>query len=281
MSFYVHLKKQGLAKSTIHRLVVWSLGFESWCTSYGKLAKELKTKDLLYYLETEKGSLSSQSLQLLLKRIAHYYDYLGLENPLSSFKLKGGFTRKSYVYLSSLSLRQIYQSYIQNPRLTKESKVLVGFLVFQGLATKELRHLKVGQLDLSKAILELKDSHLAGRILGLEAIQLLLLLDYIKAKKGNDALFNYKNASHLQNKHIHLVYQINKEMRKHNLGFSIENLGQLRASRIRCWISDYGILEAQYLAGHYRLSSTQAYDIEDVETLRQAFEKSHPLFKKD
>ncbi|WP_052600288.1 site-specific integrase [Aureispira sp. CCB-QB1] len=295
MSFKNYLINLKLSSSTINRY----LSFEKELLTYflsderselgavvpvaqKKRAKKLKAlnyNDLLSYFNTKKSNnLKRSTLVHLLNRIQHYYDYLGVENPLKDFRLKGSEKPSSMVFLSPAQLKQIAVCYHQNKRLSLWSKVGISLLIYQGLSTHELPLLRVEHLNLEQGEIRIPKSVLNSRILPLEAAQILNLMQLIGDKKNNDLLLDYQSSSHGQNRHLHWKDQIKRELKKHTIRLPFTNLQQLRASRIAHWIKELGILHAQYLAGHQHLSSTQNYQSQDHEQLRASFEQIHPLF---
>ena len=70
-----------------------------------------------------------------------------------------------------------------------------------------------------------------------------------------------------------------KELAKQKEKIAYRNFAQIRASRIALWIKQKGILEAQYLAGHHSLASTQKYQVQDLQQLRSALQSIHPDFQ--
>lgn len=56
----------------------------------------------------------------------------------------------------------------------------------------------------------------------------------------------------------------------------VKTLRQRRASEITHWIKTQNLREAQYRAGHRYVSSTEAYQINDLEGLAEDVERFHP-----
>lgn len=270
--FKKHLTSIGYSDGSIKKWLYWLKNWELWCVGVGKKLAELRNKDLLDYLES-KSNLSAVSLEMELRNLRYYYSYKGLECPLADFKIAVKNGLASYDYLSENDLRLLYQKSLSYGRMSVESQVLVGVLVYQGLSTKELPSLSVSSVNVGDALLEL-----SSRSIPLVALQLPLLLAYISDKSKEERLFNYRDKKHLQNKHTGLKVQLQRALSGVDLRF--KNLYQLRASRIALWIQKEGILQAQYYAGHAHLRSTQAYDRTGLAQLRQAFEGHHPMFKK-
>jgi len=55
------------------------------------------------------------------------------------------------------------------------------------------------------------------------------------------------------------------------------NAKQIRASVITKWLKQYNLREAQYLAGHRYISTTESYLQNDVEGLIEEINQFHPL----
>ncbi len=279
MSFEKYLKEQGYKATTVQRYLAWLKGFKLYFSIENKQLNKLTYNDLLGYLnDKEQGNLKRSTLVLLLGRIKKYYQYLKLENPLTDFKLKGYESSHKALTLTKDQLEQIIQVYRQNKRLNLGSKVALSLLIYQGLSTHELSLLSIHHLDLQRAELNIPSNRLLERTIALEACQILDLLNFTQGKEPANLLFHYRNTSQVQNRHYHWKNQIKVELKKQGLPIPFNNLQQFRNSRIAHWINEEGILKAQYLAGHHRLSSTQQHQSEDHQALRAAFEQVHPLF---
>ena len=57
----------------------------------------------------------------------------------------------------------------------------------------------------------------------------------------------------------------------------VKNAKQLRASVISKWLKQYNLRQVQYLAGHRYISSTEAYQQNEMEGLTEEVNKFHPL----
>lgn len=277
-SFEKYLKGLKYSPKTIARYLAWEKEF-STCFSKENNHKLLNYNDLLsYFIEKESRGLTRSTLVHLLARIKCYYGYLGVENPLEDFKLKGYTTKKRSNYLSTQNLSSIAVSYHKNTRLSNWSKIALGLLVYQGVSTHELPNIRIGDLNLERGELSIKSSSLAARILKLEANQILSLLTFTNGKSLKNKLLPNLCCKDIENRYSHLKEQIKRELRREKQAIPFDNLQQLRRSRIHHWINEQGILAAQYLAGHKSLISTQSYQKEEGEELRAIFKALHPLF---
>ena len=279
MSFKNYLQNLEFSPSTISRYLSFEREFSLYFSNANKKLKDLTYNDLLSYVNAKQQSKPKRStLVLLLGRIQQYYNYLGVENPIQDFRLKGYEQPTKPPILTANQLKQIAVVYHQNKRLGLVSKVALSLLIYQGLSTHELPLLCVEHLDLQQGEITIPSSRLESRTIALEASQILDLMQLTEGKDLEVSLLDYQGSKHLQNRHSHWKAQIKRELKKHNLAISFINLQQFRNSRIAHWIKDLGILHAQYLAGHHRLGATQAYQAEDHEALRATFTQLHPFF---
>lgn len=279
MSFEMYLQHLEFSPSTIKRYLSFEKEFISYFSIENKSTKGLDYNDLLSYVNAKQESKPKRStMVLLLGRIQQYYNYLGLENPIQDFRLKGYEQPNKPPILTANQLKQIAVVYHQNKRLGLVSKVALSLLIYQGLSTHELPLLCVEHLDLQQGEITIPSSRLETRTIALEASQIFDLMQLTEEKDLQASLLEYQGSKHLQNRHSHWKAQVKRELQKNRLPISFINLGQFRNSRIAHWIKDLGILHAQYLAGHHRLGATQAYQAEDHEALRATFTQLHPFF---
>jgi site-specific recombinase XerD len=66
-----------------------------------------------------------------------------------------------------------------------------------------------------------------------------------------------------------------KAIRKTNP--EIQNPKQIRASAITNWLKNYNLRQVQYMAGHKYVSSTERYQLNNLDNLQSKLEKYHPL----
>ena len=90
--------------------------------------------------------------------------------------------------------------------------------------------------------------------------------------KSSEALFvSVGSGSALNNTLNKLLQQITK------LEPKVKTLQQLRASVITAWLKTHNLREAQHMAGHRYVSSTEAYLINDLEGLAEDVARFHPI----
>jgi len=95
-------------------------------------------------------------------------------------------------------------------------------------------------------------------------------------KVTNQLIVSTGTANKISNLMQKLMPQIKAQSRKLS-GPSIQNVKQIRASVITHWIKTHNLREVQYKAGHRYLSSTEAYLVNDIESLQEDITKYHPI----
>jgi integrase/recombinase XerD len=123
----------------------------------------------------------------------------------------------------------------------------------------------------------------------LEAHQVMDLYDYVLKTRNeiqemrpkrkdqqpvkSDRLFINEGGSH---EHFsNMITQLMIKVRKINP--SVKNAKQLRASVIVKWLKQHNLRQVQYLAGHRYISSTENYQHNDMEELKEEVQQFHPL----
>lgn len=71
------------------------------------------------------------------------------------------------------------------------------------------------------------------------------------------------------------LYHFNQALRKLNPKY--KNAAQLRQSVITEWLKEKDLRTVQYMAGHRYVSSTERYQTTNLEDLKEALNKHHPL----
>jgi site-specific recombinase XerD len=265
---------------------------------YGTTKETIDYKILLKYIESlKKSNIKIRSLQGYIGSLKVYFDYLQEENyradnPIANTNIKG--TPKTVLgnLLTQDELEDLYYSYETNPisfplrgnaqramGTRKRNKVIIGLLVYQGLQTKEIPHLKEEHLELYKGKITIPStSKTNSRILEIKPWQLIDMIEYMKeirpqlVPKEEDNLFttNYQN-SNLNN----VIRNINKELKQYNREY--QNAIQIRNSAIVNWLKQYNLRKVQYLAGHKYISSTERYKQDDLESLHEMINSFHPI----
>ncbi len=267
---------------------------ESWkrlCSIYQKL-ENLDSQQLLKIIEIQKKQYEIQTLNNQLKTLEQYFDYLikikkREDHPIKGFRIKTKPKALIISYLTQEELENIYENQTTKGHYGKQfdtykerDKAMIGLMVYQALGTGSLTQLKTEDLDLENGKIKVPpttDFKLNERILNLEPNQIMFLHSYltetrpkllqlIKTEQNTDKLFPTAKKTRFNR----LIQSIKK---RNNL----KDFNQIRYSRINLWLKQYNIREVQYKAGYKSLASIEKFNQSDLETLKQAIDKYHPM----
>ncbi len=180
--------------------------------------------------------------------------------------------------------------------IEKRNKIILGLLIYQGLTTEELHQLEPDHLRLKQGKITVPGNRRRNsRILDLKPFQILELHEYINetrlailseittpkpARKPNklnktrlkdQLLVSINGSENIKNSLLHLFKAIRKTFP------DIQNPKQIRASVIIAWLKTYNLRQVQYFAGHKYISSTERYQLNNLDSLKSKLEKCHPL----
>jgi len=174
---------------------------------------------------------------------------------------------------------------------------MLGLLVYQGLTREELETLRPEHLKLREGKISIPETNKnSGRTLELKPFQILDLQEYVlvirpkilaerrsaerpgrkprefRAVEAIEQLFTSLNGSeNIKSSLLHLGYALKKINPKYR------NATQIRQSVITEWLKEKGLRQVQYMAGHRYVSSMERYLTTNLEDLREALNKHHPL----
>jgi integrase/recombinase XerC len=271
----------------ISQIKIW----EQHLTNHQRL-EMIDFNDLLKIIEILSKKYKTSTLNNLIHTLSHYFYYLNetqkrADNPIENFKIKSNKPILLQGFLTQSELQMIYENYPEeqtskNSLYLKRNKILLGFMIFQGLSTGDLEVLKVTDIDLKKAQVSIPKTTIRKgnfRILPLEAQQIMALDTYLntirkkiivhlKADENCKLLFPKREKSRMKD----IVKTIKPDIKKY---FIISSLHQFRISRIALWLKQYNAREVQYKSGYKYLSSLEKYHLNELESLKEAVNKYH------
>ncbi|PHR44299.1 MAG: hypothetical protein COA32_14900 [Fluviicola sp.] len=287
--FRDYLTKKGLQPTTAKRYTSYleTLYFPYFEKTQTPIEK-VKYTDLLAYVNyLQEKDFSVNYINHILSAVRHYYNYLKTtgkvtKNPAAELFIKGSVRRIPHDLFSTEKLEEIYTGFNQKGIVGKRNKILLGLIIYQGLNTTELSLLEPLHLRLREGKIDVPGTNQKNRrTLKLEAHQMIDLQEYVTStrdlilaitEKETARLFTSMGSSYnLAN----TLYKITKTLKKQHTDF--KNLQQIRQSRIALWTKQYDIRQAQYLAGHKYVSSTERYEKTNLEDLQKELNKHHPL----
>lgn len=301
--FTEYLTIKGYSSKTISSTVSTVKRFLIWLGSEGIEPEQASYNDIMAYVSYCKNNNNKQrSIQHKLILINHYYKHLVVdgvleENPASNIEIKGIKRRILHDTLTSEELEQIYRSYKTENEIKEKknmppqtianmakrrNKMILGLLVYQGLRTEEAGKLELQDLKLREGKIFISGSRRTEeRTLKLESHQIIDLLDYSNTtrkeileirKTQSNKLF--PNAGTSENFNL-IMIKLMKTLRSENP--KVKNAKQLRTSVIANWLKTHNLRKTQHMAGHRFVSSTEAYQLNNLDDLTEDITKYHPI----
>ena len=163
---------------------------------------------------------------------------------------------------------------------------MLGLLIYQGLQSEELIKLDIQDLQLRDGKIRIHAGRRsAGRDMQLEAHQVYTLMDYLNDTRK--ALLQHTNKSPESETVLFITATkgtriesntINRLLRQiQEINPKVTTINQVRASVIVHWLKRYHLRKVQHLAGHKYISSTEAYQSNNLEDLKEDISKYHPF----
>lgn len=301
-SFRSYLQKQHIDKNTIRQKTNYTGYFLTWLEAEHLRPEDTRYNDLLSFIDHCKTEgMGSVQVNRVIASVRDYYKFLkltepNLVNPATTLYLKG--TRKKVIsgIIDFKELETLYQSYPSETLREKRNKVILGLLVYQAINTEELSKLEPGHLKLKEGKIYIPGNRRRNsRTLELKPFQVMELHEYLteirpkilaevtkskparKPEKVNreqieSQLFISINGSeHIKNSLLHLFRDVQK------INPNVINAVQIRQSVITWWLKNHNLRQVQYMAGHKYVSSTERYQANNLDSLKDKLEKCHPL----
>jgi integrase/recombinase XerD len=299
--FKNYLIAKGYAASTAQGILRDVNYFLQWLQPQNIEIEQVNYNDITAYLNTfKKRDTVIRTQQCNLINIKHYLNYLVqadilTHNPVVALKLKNTKRKTLYHIFTNEELESMYKNYQTeikkhliappqqaNELARKRNKVMLGLIVYQGLNAEDLHHVEVTHLQLREGKIHIVAKRRSNeRTLPLQPNQIFELYDYINEtrkailqhtkQQTNKLIVAVRTSSSIQNALQLLIASLKKENPR------VKNLDQLRASVITNWLKQYNKRKVQYMAGHRYVSSTEAYEANNIEALQEDVEKYYPV----
>lgn len=296
-----YLIAKGYTESTAEGIISAAEKFLEWIAKQNIEITEVNYNDITAFIKSnQQRGIKIRTVQHIAINIKHYLNYLVeagtiTHNPALAFKLKNTKRKTVYKILNTEELEKIYKNYkteilinkhappqANNILSRKRNKIILGLLLYQGIAADDVKNIELSHLDLREGKITIPATKRSNeRTLKLEAHQIFELYDYINetrkeilklTKKESNSLFlNIRQGKSVNN----MLMNIAGELRRTKTG--IENLNQIRASVITNWLKIYNKRKVQYMAGHRYVSSTEHYEASNIEALQEDVERFYPV----
>lgn len=300
--FETYLHGEQFGSNYIRQNLNYAGTFLEWLNEQSFTPAQVTHADMMEF--ADKIRESGYSIRLVnqtMLAVRYYYAWLqqdgqATHNPAAGIILKGTVRNIPHDLLTKTELETLYQNYEAKDNRTHRNKVMIGLLVYQALTKDELERLRPEHLKLREGKINVPAvGRQMSRILPLQPHQILELHEYqlvvrpaILAERMNERAGrkpgHYKDAQEisrlfisinsvesLKNSLLHLNYALRKLEPKY------KHLKQIRQSVITEWLKEKNIRTVQYMAGHRYVSSTERYKTTNLEDLKEALNKYHPL----
>jgi len=295
--FEEYLQVNGFAASSRTRIKNALRLFALWCDAQNILVTEVSYNDVMAYVSTcrQRGNKAA-SIQKKVIELNHYYTFLlsiheVQDNPCSNIEIKGVKRKTLYETFTTEELETMYHAFasmtlrtggLGNNIAHKRNKIIVGLMIWQGLRTQELSEMKVSDVQMQQGKINVQGTlRTEGRELKLEAFQLYDMMDYINetrklilalSGKQTDRLFisigGGENFGNITQRILEGVRSQDKR---------VKEIKQIRASVITNWLRVHNIRKVQQMAGHRYVSSTESYQANNMDDLKEDVNRYHPM----
>jgi integrase/recombinase XerD len=283
--FEKHLNNKAYSQSTTKQKSNYTGLFLAWLESENLQITEVRYKDMLSFIDyCHLEKLSPKQINTILLSVRNYYEYLKendpkITNPAQNLRVKGEVRKQAVSLIEFTDLEKLYTEYPTQTNRDKRNKVILGLLIYQGIRTEELHNLQTTDLNLKQGKITIQGNRRRNcRTLNLQPCQILELHEYlneirpkINTQKTDQLILSMEGKLQLKNSLYHLFVSIKKKNPQ------ISSAKQIRTTVITHWLKTRNLREVQYMAGHKYVSSTERYQINDLENLQKNVEKYHPL----
>lgn len=291
------MQNKRFSPHTIRQYRNYSGLYLGWVEEQGIEAEDIDYHTFTDFIVQLKGTYSINQSRRIVLAVRHYYQSLNVGiNPASGIYMQMGRPNTAVNQVVPYKqLTDLYEQYLALDDRGKRNKVILGLLIFQGITTAGLHQLEPGHIKLKESKIYIPATGKTNsRVLDLEAAQLLDLQEYLLVirermlanintdrpgrKPGQvdpriyDQLFFSQNGSSNIKDSLHNLFQMIKRTYP-----KITSGVVIRSSLITHWLKTRDIRMVQYMAGHRYVSSTERYDSQNLEELKEALKKHHPL----
>ena len=282
--FEEYLQETGFKPQTIYQHCKYASYFLAWTAEASLALEQITYTEILDFADhLKKDNKNINLINRMMLAVRYYFTYLQNErqigyNPAAGISLKGTIRTVPHDLLEKSDLETLYHNYEIKDERTHRNKVIIGLLVYQALTRDELETIRPEHLKLREGKINVpKTGKQNDRILPLQPHQILDLQEYIllirpKLQSKSERLFTGRyDLENLKNTLLHLGYALKKINPKY------KHAVQVRQSVITDWLKEKDLRTVQYMAGHRYVSSTERYQSSNLEDLKEALSKHHPL----
>lgn len=286
-SFYYYLKTQRMKESTMQEHLKNMEHFSTWIKQTSRSGiEQISYPELVEYVQyLKEKKLEITTINIRLGSIRKYYDHLKEEgevekNPAKRLHIKGAVKKVVQDVLTYTELENLYQQYVQysdqqtkwekrKQRVRLRSKVIAGLMVWQAVHGGELERLETKDVKLSSGIIYIPaGTRSNSRELKLNTSQIIPLHDYLNSLPEEQTKLFDRGINNQLTRITNELQGINPVVR---------NAQHIRASVILHWLKMYDKRQVQHMIGHRHISSTENYQLQELDGLTDLLAKHHPF----
>jgi integrase/recombinase XerD len=284
MTFTQYLQQKKLSVKTVKHYSKYIGKFLTWLEDEELKAAEFIYTDLLEFMRyCQQMGVTKRTVHNILCMVRHYCNYLISEgkrndNPAAGVFIKGLVRKLPTNLLSMEEMEELFKQYSVQLNVDASKKIMFGLMIYQGLTVGEVMRLQSHHIKLKDGKIFIKATKRTNeRLLNLHASQVTELQQYLQKNKFKEgALFvepRKKEVSELNiNNRIQYMFKQLKQLNP-----KVINPKQLRSSVVTFWLRQNNLRQVQYMAGHKYVSSTQRYQVNNLEDLQNELQQHHPM----
>lgn len=283
MNFTEYLQQKKLTASTIITYSKSIQKFLSWLGDEGLHAESFTYTDLLEFMRYchQKG-ITKRTVHNTLGIVRHYCNHLIVEkkrndNPAAGVFIKGLIRKLPTNLLSMEAMEELFKQYSIQLNVDASKKIMLGLMIYQGLTVGKIMRLQSHHIKMKDGKIFIKGTKRSNeRWLQLHAIQMSELQDYLKANRYKEsALFMEPVKEDVSERNIsNRIKYMFDQLKK--LNPKVINSKQIRSSVITEWLRKNNLRQVQYMAGHKYVSSTERYQLNNLDDLQNELKEHHP-----
>lgn len=284
MTFTQYLESKKLSGRTVHHYSTYIQQFLTWLDRENLKAEDYSYTDLLEFMRhCQQKGVTKRTVHNLLTIIRHYGNYVITEkrrtdNPAAGVFIKGLVRKLPSHLLSIEEMEELYQQYSIQLSVDASKKIMLGLMIYQGLTVSEILRIHHAHIKLKDGKIFIPGTKRTNeRLLNLHAVQITELQNYLaknKFKEGalfREAIKQPVSEKNINNRLQHMFTQLKK------LNAKLINAKQIRSSVITEWLRKNNLRQVQYMAGHKYVSSTQRYQLNNLDDLKNELQQHHPM----
>jgi len=275
MNFTNYLQQKRYRSTTIDHYTDYIGKFLTYVQKANIDATTFTYNDLLSFMRyANDQGITKRTLHNILCVVRHYCNYLihegkRTDNPAAGVFIKGLVRKLPTGLISMEELEELYKQYSIQLNVDRSKKIMLGLVIYQGVTVGELARIERKDIKLKEGKMKIKATGRTNeRTLDLHAAQVMELQQYLSENKYAERLFTGQWISNRVQYMFDQLRQLNPK---------VTSAKQIRSSVITHWLRKNNLRQVQYMAGHKFVSSTQRYQLNNLDDLTNELGHHHPM----